>query len=331
MASAQYGRETISIIGSSTVYPFARIVAETFARETAYPTPTIEPTGSGGGFRLFCAGIGVEHPDLCNASRRIRADEFAICEQNGVGPIVEIKIGYDGVVMANNRQAPAFHLTRGEIFLALAKAVPDPAGTRSIVANPYPTWRAIDPRLPDLPIRVLGPSTTSGTRDAFMQLAMEAGADQIGGHAASRPSAGRLDAARGRSLRTDGAYVEEGEDDPLIVHKLINHPDALGIFGFGMLVQNADHIKGASIDGVMPTAAGIAAGRYPLSRPLYIYVKSAHVDRIPGIREFLTLFTSEAMWGPNGALPAQGLVPMAATERERQREIARRLTPLDLH
>jgi phosphate transport system substrate-binding protein len=214
-----------------------------------------------------------------------------------------------------------------DIFLALASAVPDPAGHQPLVSNPYQTWHAINPRLPDIPIRVLGPSPTSGTRDAFLRLAMKGGADQM-------ITNGDLKTGLPRqhfplcTIREDGAYIEEGENDALIVHKLEKHIDSLGIFGFSFLIGNETRLQGSLIDGVAPTATDIASGRYALSRPLFIYVKRAHVDHIPGIREFLELFTSERMWGPQGMLPASGLVPMTDPERSHYRDIARRLPPL---
>ena len=327
MAHAQYGRNTIRIVGSSTVYPFASLVAETFADTTSFKRPAIESTGSGGGFQLFCAGVGMEHPDINNASRRMKPDEFANCVAHGVDHIVEIKIGYDGIVLANSKQSVAFSLTRKDIFLALASTVPDPADHQTLVSNPYQTWHAINPRLPDIPIRVLGPSPTSGTRDAFLWLAMKGGADQM-------VADGDLKTGSGQqhfplcTIRQDGTYIEEGENDALIVHKLEKHTDSLGIFGFSFLIGNNARLQGSRIDGVSPTVADIASGRYSLSRPLFIYVKMAHVDHIPGIREFLELFTSERMWGPQGMLPANGLVPMTDPERSHYRDIARRLPPL---
>lgn len=320
-AQAQYGRSTIRVVGSSTVYPFAKTVADVFAGKTAFKPPVIESTGSGGGFRLFCAGVGVEHPDIVNASRRIKSEEFDACIANGVKQVVEIVIGYDGIVIANNNHSALFNLTRKDIFLALSKTVPDSANQPGSVPNPCQTWRCVNPRLSNMPIQVYGPSSTSGTRDAFMTLAM------AGGQARGK-RAHDVNDRHGQTLREDGAYIEEGENDDIIVHKLERHPDALGIFGFGFLDRNKDRLQGAIIDGVAPSSVTIASGRYPLSRPLYLYVKKAHADRIPGLRVYLEVFTSEEIWGPGGKLAEKGLVPMTDPERTQYRKIAQQLLPV---
>ncbi len=322
-ARAQYGRDTLRIVGSSTVYPFAQTVAAFFSEKTAFKVPVIESTGSGGGFHLFCAGVGVEHPDIVNASRRINPEEFNTCMANGVEQISEIMIGYDGIVVANSIHSTPFHLSRKDLFLALAKTVPDPKNLGAFVANPYRSWRGVNPMLPDIPIRVYGPSSTSGTRDAFIKLAMEGGADQIK----------EMDGSRNRqdqTLRDDGAYIEEGENDDVIVYKLSRHPDALGIFGFSFLDKNTDKLQGSLIDGVSPSAVTIASGHYPLSRPLYLYVKCAHADRIPGLRTYLQTFTAEKMWGPGGKLAKKGLVPMTDEERTRNLKVSRQLPILEM-
>lgn len=328
MAQAQSSRDYISMVGSSTVYPFATVVAEQFGKTTPFKTPKIESTGSGGGFKLFCAGVGVEHPDITNASRRMKKSEFDQCQANGVKDIVEVKIGYDGIVVANSKSAEPFKLTRKDIFLALAKQVPDPKGSKTLVPNPYKTWKDVNPALPAKKIEVLGPPPTSGTRDAFSELVMEAGAKSFDWIAAIRNEDKKRFKAIAHTIREDGAYIEAGENDNLIVQKLVANPDALGIFGFSFLDQNTDKIQGSFIEGVQPTFEAIASGEYPVSRPLFFYVKKAHVDTIPGIREYLAEFTSDKAWGPNGYLSEKGLIPMPDDERAKFAETAKELRPL---
>jgi phosphate transport system substrate-binding protein len=308
-------RDYISIVGSSTVYPFATVVAEQFGKSTAYKTPKIESTGTGGGFKLFCAGVGVEHPDITNASRAIKKSEFETCAANGVKDIVEVKIGFDGIVLANAKQAAPLQLSRKDIFLALAKEVPDPNGGEKTIPNPYKNWKDLNPALPDKSIEVLGPPPTSGTRDAFVELAMEPGAEEFDWIKALKKADEKKFKAVAHTIREDGAYVEAGENDNLIVQKLEANPNALGIFGFSFLDQNTDKIQGSFVDGVEPTFDAIADGKYPVSRPLFFYVKKAHTDVIPGIKEYLMEFTSEKAWGADGYLGEKGLIPMPDAER----------------
>jgi phosphate transport system substrate-binding protein len=314
LAFGQSARDYISIVGSSTVYPFATVVAEQFGRTSNFKTPKIESTGSGGGIKLFCAGVGVQHPDIANSSRRIKSSEVADCAKNGVKEIVEVKIGYDGIVLADSVTAPRFALTRKAIFLALAKQVPDPKGGESLVANPYKTWKDVDPALPARTIEVLGPPPTSGTRDAFVELAMEGGCKAYPWIAAIKDK----DEGRFKSIchtiREDGRFIEAGENDNLIVQKLKANPNAVGVFGFSFLEQNEDSVQGSTVDGVAPTFESIADGSYPVSRPLYFYVKKAHVGSIPGIREFLAEFTSARAMGSEGYLADKGLIPLPAAE-----------------
>jgi phosphate transport system substrate-binding protein len=314
---ANAARDYINIVGSSTVYPFATVVAEQFGKSSSYKTPKIESTGSGGGFKLFCAGVGVEHPDITNASRAIKKSEFDTCMANGVKEIVEVKIGYDGIVLANSKQAAPLKLTRKDIFLALAKDVPDPSGAEKLVPNPYKTWQDVNPALPAKSIEVLGPPPTSGTRDAFVELAMEEGAKEFAWIKALKDK--KKFAAIAQTIREDGAYVEAGENDNLIVQKLDANPNAVGIFGFSFLDQNMDKLQGSFVDGVQPTFDAIADGQYPVSRPLFFYVKKAHVDVIPGIKEYLQEFTSEKAWGPDGYLTEKGMIPMPDAERTKYR------------
>ncbi len=309
-------RDYISIVGSSTVYPFATVVAEQFGKTSQYKTPKIESTGSGGGLKLFCAGVGVENPDITNASRRIKPSEVELCAQNGVKEIVEVKIGYDGIAIANAKAAPQLKLSRKDLYLALAKDVPNPKGGDQLVANPYKTWKQINPRLPDTAIEVLGPPPTSGTRDAFAELVMEHGCQEYPFIKAMKKSDKKAFKAACMTVREDGPYIEAGENDNLIVQKLEANKNALGIFGFSFLDQNADKVQGSIVDGEAPTFEKIADGSYPVSRPLFFYVKKAHVGKIPGIEAYLAEFTSEKAWGDEGYLADKGLIPMPAEERK---------------
>jgi phosphate transport system substrate-binding protein len=315
MASA---RDYISIVGSSTVYPFATVVAEQFGKTTQYKTPKIESTGSGGGLKLFCAGVGVEHPDITNASRRIKSSEVELCAKNGVNDIVEVKVGYDGIALANSKKATQFKVSRKDIFLALAKQVPDPKDPTSgkLVDNPYNTWKEVNGDLPDMTIEVLGPPPTSGTRDAFAELAMEGGCKKIDWIKAMKKKDKKMYKSICHTVREDGKYIEAGENDNLIVQKLEANPNALGIFGYSFLDQNSDKVQGSLIDGEAPEFEKIADGSYPVSRPLFFYVKKAHVGKIPGIEAYLAEFTSDKAWGEEGYLADKGLIPMPAEERK---------------
>ncbi len=328
--TAHAARDNISIVGSSTVYPFATVVAEQFGKTTSFKTPTIESTGSGGGMKLFCAGVGVEHPDVTNSSRRIKKSEFDMCQSNGVKDIVEIKIGYDGIALANSKKAQQFKVGRKDIFLALAKDVPNPDGSETLVPNPYQTWNEVNPELPNMKIEVLGPPPTSGTRDAFAELAMEGGCKKIEWIAAMKSADKSKYKAVCHSVREDGAYIEAGENDNLIVQKLEANPAALGIFGFSFLDQNMDKVQGSLVDGIAPTFEAIADGSYPVSRPLYFYVKKAHIGVIPGIAEYLGEFTSEKAWGDEGYLTDRGLIPMPGEERKQFSDAAKNQTSLSM-
>jgi len=327
-ATSAQARDQIRIVGSSTVYPFATAAAEDFGRSTEFKTPIIESTGTGGGLKLFCAGVGVEHPDITNASRRIKASEVELCEKNGVEEITEIKIGYDGIVLANSKESPRYELSLRQVFLALAKEVPAPSG--DLIANPNRTWKDVDPSLPDVPIEVLGPPPTSGTRDAFNELALEGGCKTFPEIAALKEQDKDRYKTVCRSVREDGAYVEAGENDNVIVQKLLANPKALGVFGYSFLDQNADVIQGSIVDGVKPTFENIASGDYPVSRSLYIYVKNAHAGSIPGIREYVAEIVSEKAIGDYGYLADRGLIPAPEAERKKVRAAARNLTPLEL-
>lgn len=315
-APAMAARDYISIVGSSTVYPFATVVAEQFGKTTGSKTPKIESTGSGGGFKLFCGGVGVTFPDITNASRAIKTSEMKTCADNGVKDIVEVKIGYDGIVLANSKTVAPLQLTRKDIFLALAKEVPDPANPGKLIANPYMTWKEVNSALPNTKIEVLGPPPTSGTRDAFVELAMESGAKTFPFIKDMKKTDKKAYKSICHTVREDGAYVEAGENDNLIVQKLQANPDAVGIFGFSFLDQNADVIQGSIIEGEAPTFEGIAKGAYPVSRPLFFYVKKAHVDVIPGMKGYLAEFASEKAWGEEGYLADKGMIPMPEAERK---------------
>ena len=318
-------RDQIRIVGSSTVFPFATVVAEEFGKTTGYKTPVVESTGSGGGLKLFCAGVGVAHPDVTNASRRIKSSEVERCGKNGVTDITEVKIGYDGIVLANAKTAPAFEITLRQLFLALAKDVPQDG---ALIPNPYRSWDEIDAALPATRIEVLGPPPTSGTRDAFVELAMEGGCKTFPDIKALKKTDKARYKAVCHSIREDGAFVEAGENDNLIVQKLEANPAALGIFGYSFLDQNRDKVRGSVIDGVAPAFDTIADGSYPVSRSMYFYVKKAHVGVIPGIDEYVATFTSEDAWGPYGYLTDKGLIPLPDADRAAMRDQATAMAQL---
>ena len=321
-------RDQINIVGSSTVYPFSTVVAENFGNKTGIKVPKIESTGSGGGMKLFCKGLGTGHPDITNASRRIKKNEFNQCKENGID-VVEIKVGYDGIVIANSKKAKLLNLTKRQIFLALAKQVPE--GNKeggNLVDNPNKKWSDIDPNLPNKKIEVLGPPPTSGTRDAFNELAIEGGCKTFPKLKAIKKQDKKKYKAICRAVREDGAFIEAGENDNLIVQKLVENENAFGVFGFSFLIENEDKIQGSTVDGKAPTMETIADKSYGVSRPLYFYVKLAHVDVIPGIREFLAEYTSEDSWGPGGYLEERGMIPMPENEREFFKKNAEEIIPL---
>ena len=323
-------RDYISIVGSSTVYPLATVVAEQFGKTSKFKTPKVESTGSGGGLKLFCAGVGVEHPDITNASRRIKKTEFEKCQENGVKDIVEVKIGYDGIVIANSKKSSVMELSLRDIFLALAKEIPDPKGGEKLVANPHKTWKDVNSKLPATKIEVLGPPPTSGTRDAFAELAMEGGCKTFDWIKAMKKQDKKAYKKVCHTIREDGAYVEAGENDNLIVQKLDTNPEALGVFGYSFLDQNRDKVQGSVINGVKPEFETIAEGKYPVSRPLFFYVKKAHIGVIPGMQEYLAEFTSGNAWGDEGYLSDRGLIPMPKEERNKFSADAKGLNTLSM-
>jgi phosphate transport system substrate-binding protein len=326
-APSAFARDQIRIVGSSTVFPFSTVVAEQFGRSTTFKTPIVESTGSGGGLKLFCAGVDESTPDIANASRRIKASEVKRCDENGVTDVVEIRIGFDGIVLANSKKSEPLSLTTRQLFMALAREIPV-AG--KLVENPNRTWKDVDASLPDHKIEVLGPPPTSGTRDAFVELAMEGGAKQIPMLKELKATDKKAFKAVAHAIREDGAYVEAGENDNLIVQKLAANPSALGIFGFSFLDQNEDRIQGSPINGTDPTFEAIASGQYPISRSLYFYVKKQHVGKIPGLQEFIAEFTSEKSVGIEGYLAEKGLIPLSAADRKIVRTTGEKLELLSM-
>tara|TARA_R110001583_G_scaffold3468_7_gene22134 strand:- start:25895 stop:26971 length:1077 start_codon:yes stop_codon:yes gene_type:complete len=324
-------RDTITAVGSSTVYPFSTVVAERFGKSTEFNTPKIESTGTGGGMKLFCASNAINTPDLANASRRMKKSEFELCAKNGVTSITEVLVGYDGIVVANSSTSKAMKITRKELFLALAKEVPAKDGSEKLVANPYKLWNEINPALPANKIEVLGPPPTSGTRDAFAELVLEGGCKKFSWIKAIKKQNKAKYKEICHSVREDHAYIEAGENDNLIVQKLAANPKAFGIFGFSFLDQNSDTLQGSIIDGKGPTFEAIADGSYPVSRPLYFYVKNSHVGKVPGILEFLTEFTSDAAMGEEGYLTDKGLIPLGEEKLVIVRQNVLALTPLALN
>lgn len=311
-AMSAEARDQIRAVGSSTVYPFVTVVAEEFGKKGGFKTPIVESTGTGGGFKLFCTGVSEDTPDLANASRAIKESEVALCKKNGVTDIAEIKIGYDGIVLANSVKAPEFSLTVRQLFLALARQVPKDG---KLVANPYQKWNDIDVSLPAKAIAVYGPPPTSGTRDAFVELVMDKSCEALPEFKTAIPDEKDRKKACGM-LREDGKFIEAGENDNLIVQKLASNPDALGLFGYSYLEENHETVRGSKINGKMPDVEHIMDGSYPISRPLYVYVKKQHIGKVPGIPEFLNELTSKQAMSGEGYLAAKGLIPL--TEKERQ-------------
>ena len=319
-------RDQIRIVGSSTVYPFTTTVAEAFGKATGMKTPVVESTGTGGGMKLFCSGAGEDTPDFTNASRRIKKSEFEDCTKNGVDGIVEIKVGFDGLSIAHAKDAKDFALTKQQVFMALAKQIPGKDG--KLVDNPNKLWSDVDAALPATKIEVLGPPPTSGTRDSFAELVMEAGALKFDSLAELKKSDAKAFDKVWKSMREDGGYVEAGENDNLIVQKLQANPDALGIFGFSFLEENASTIKDVAIDGVQASYDTIADGSYKVARPLFIYAKKQHVDVIPGMKEFIAEYISAKALGEDGYLADKGLVTLPGDQAEKTRAVATALEVL---
>ncbi|NDF11900.1 MAG: PstS family phosphate ABC transporter substrate-binding protein [Proteobacteria bacterium] len=311
-AYAAEARDQIRAVGSSTVYPFVTAAAEQFGRAGKFKTPIVESTGTGGGFKLFCEGVGEAYPDIANASRPIKDSEKEACAKAGVKNIEEVKIGYDGIVFANSTKAPHMTIDKKHLFLALARKVPKDG---KLIDNPYKTWSDIDSKLPANPIEVYGPPPTSGTRDAFAELVMEKGCEAFPEFKAAFSDEKELK-KQCSLIREDGKYIESGENDNLIIQKLVGNPNAFGIFGFSFLEQNANQVQGSHVDGVQPTFENIADASYSISRSLYIYVKLDNVAVVPGIKEFAQEVTSEKAMGDTGYLVQKGLIPLKKAERE---------------
>ena len=329
ISTKSIARDQIKIVGSSTVYPFATVVAERFGKTSGFKTPVIESTGSGGGLKLFCKGLGTEHPDITNASRRIKIKEVKNCEKNGVTDITEIKVGYDGIAIANAKSGPTFDLTLKELYLALAKEIPSDDEGDKVKANPYKKWNEINPKFPAKPIIVLGPPPTSGTRDAFNELAIEKGCRQFPGRKALKKKDKNLYKSQCRGIREDGLYVEAGENDNLIIEKLVADPGALGVFGYSFLDQNKDKVKAAKVDNVLPEFEAISSGEYSVSRSLFFYVKNAHASVIPGIKQYVREFTSSRAIGSDGYLISKGLIPLPQSERAKFEKDGKTLAKFD--
>ncbi|MBU0654190.1 MAG: PstS family phosphate ABC transporter substrate-binding protein [Gammaproteobacteria bacterium] len=307
-------RDNIEIVGSSTVYPFSTAVAEQFAKKTGMAAPKVESTGTGGGMKLFCAGAGIDTPDITNASRRMKKKEMEDCLKNGVNEVTEIKVGFDGIAVGNHKSAQPIKLSRRELYLALAKDVPaDPNG--ELIPNPYTTWKQVNPELADIKIEVMGPPPTSGTRDALAELGMEKGCNLFKGMPELKKKDEKAHKAACTAVREDGHYIESGENDNLIVQKLQANPNAVGIFGYSFYDQNRDSLQAATIDGKEISYENISSGKYPLSRPLFFYVKNSHVGQVPGIKEFMAEFTSEEALSADGYLADKGLVALPANEK----------------
>lgn len=330
MITAASARDQIRVVGSSTVFPFSTAVAENFGRITKFKTPVIESTGTGGGAKLFCSGLGTRHPDITNASRRIKRSEINRCAKNGISKIIEIQFGFDGIVIANTKSGGKIDLDMRHVFLALAKKVPIDAEGKKLVSNPHKRWSDIDPSLPNIKIEVLGPPPTSGTRDAFVELAMEGGCKTFKTIKAMKKRNKKKYKALCHGIREDGIFIDAGENDNLIVQKLNANPNAFGIFGFSFLDQNSDSVKGASINGIAPTFENIAAGKYKISRSLYFYIKKAHIGVIPGLRDFVKEFTSEKSFGDEGYLVDKGLIPLSKEKREKVRSTIETLKELSM-
>lgn len=312
VAGVAQARDQINIVGSSTVYPFASFVSEEFGATTNYPTPVIESTGSGGGMRLFCNGIGEGTPDVTNASRRMKVSEFERCVENGVTDITEVYIGSDGIAFAQSNENDPMPVTLEQIFLAVAAQVPQDG---DLVDNPYTNWNQIDSSLPDREIVIVGPPTTSGTRDSFEELVLEVASENFEEYGGEHYS----------DVRNDGAWVDGGENDNLIVQRLTQDTKAFGVFGYSFLEENDDVLIASTIEGVEATPETIADEEYPVARTMYFYLKNQHGEEVPVMYEYADMFVSDMMIGESGLLKDIGLiVPTADEVAEVQQDVADR-------
>ncbi len=324
---AEVERDYMNIVGSTTVYAFSELVVERFVDSSGYETPLVQPTGTGGGLMMFCSGIGPYDADITYASRRIRKSEFDRCQENGIKDIVEVKIGHSALVLARSDVAPALSLSLRDIYLALAKQVPDPTGGATLVANPYQNWSDVNPALPDEAIRVFGPSAGSARHYLLGNMALEGGCSTFEWARELRREDLLEYRTACRTVREDGTYIEADEED-VLVQELVSDPGALAVLSFGVLEQNQDEIGGLVVEGIHPSFDTISDDSYPVSRPLYLYVKKAHVDVYPGIREFLGEFTTQEATGENGYLTEIGLVPLSSAEHNEYSAAAQNLSPM---
>ncbi|MFA6196668.1 MAG: substrate-binding domain-containing protein [Sulfurimonas sp.] len=321
LAISLSARDQIKIVGSSTVYPFSSSVAEELGATTKFPTPVVESTGTGGGMKLFCAGNDINTPDITNASRRMKESEFKLCVENGVTDITEATIGFDGIAIAQAKANAPFNVTKKQLFLAVAAEVPSVDGT-TLVANPYKKWSDIDASLPAREITVYGPPKSSGTRDAFEEMVLKALTEKMDVYT----NLYKADKEKNKAykeystIRTDGVYVESGENDNLIVSKLDKNRAAFGVFGYSFLEENADKVQGSNVDGIAPTPDNISSGKYPVSRSLFFYVKNTHAAEVKSLNDYVTLFMNEKMIGKKGILGEIGLIPLPEAQRTAVRE-----------
>jgi phosphate transport system substrate-binding protein len=320
-ADASAAREQIRIAGSSTVFPFVSQTAEEFGKLGKFKTPIVESTGTGGGFKLFCEGVGDATTDISNASRPIKDSEKKLCAKHGVTDIEEFRIGFDGIVIAKQKKTMPIALTIKQLFLALAKQVPV-AGV--LKDNPYKTWHDVDASLPNTKIEVYGPPPTSGTRDAFVEIVMEKGCAAFSEFEKAYPDKEKRKKTC-HVLREDGGFVDAGENDNIIVQKLMGNPDALGIFGYSFMLENMSLVQASPIEGVMPDFEDIISGKYPVARSLYVYLKKQHLGMIAGLKEFLIELTSPEAMGEDGYLIDAGLIPLPADQQQEVRTSVEKL------
>lgn len=309
MTAQAEARDQIRVVGSSTVFPYTQAASEEFSKSSGMKAPVVESTGTGGGMKIFCQGIGTQHADITGASRAMKKSEYDDCAKNGVTDISEALIGYDGLSFAMSRKGTAMDITKGQLFLALAAEI---VKDGKVVANPYKKWSEIDKKLPDIAIQVFGPPPTSGTRDAWVELVMEEGCHELAGYKELAKDVQKNVCSR---MRQDGPFIEAGENDNLIVQRLESDPNAYGIFGYSFLYENQDKLAGAKVEGVAPSIDAIADGSYKISRPLFFYVKNAHRGVIPGLNDFVKEYVSDAALAPGGYLTDRGLVPLSDKRR----------------
>jgi len=328
LSATAEARDQIRIVGSSTVYPFTTTVAEQLGKTAGIKTPVVESTGTGGGMKLFCAGVGVGHPDATNASRRMKKGEYEQCQKNGVKDIVEINIGFDGLTVAQSKQGTPIKLTLAQLLMAVAKEVPGPDG--KLVANPNKNWSDIDKSLPNVKIEILGPPPTSGTRDSFHELLLEKGAEQIPTLAALKKSDSKAFDRVWKTLREDGAYVEAGENDNVIVAKLEGNRNAFGVFGFSFLEENSAKLRGVPLDGIEPAFEAVTSGKYAGARRMYVYIKKAHIGIVPGLEKFAAEYVSAKALGEDGYLAKKGLVTLPKAEADAVRKSIMDMKPMSV-